>query len=194
MTPTAPRADARFPCPGDGEGFTLVEVMVALAILAGSLFVVAQLMVVASRAADASREATTAMVLAAQKIEQLRALAWGMAPDGTAIEDVQSDVASWPGRPSGGPGLSLAPPGTLAENTAGYVDFLDADGRWIGSDESVAGRAAFLRRWSVHAADSCAPSGRVLRAAVWRRRLGGAGGTAWTPVVQLEAVRARRGE
>ncbi len=192
--PTAQRAGARFPCPGEGRGFTLVEVMVALAILAGSLFVVAQLMVVASRAADASRETTTATALAAQKIEQLRALAWGMAPDGTGIEDLQSDVASWPGRPSGGPGLSLSSPGTLAENTAGYVDFLDADGRWIGSGESPPGAAAFLRRWSVTAADSCAPSGRVLRVAVWRRMPSRAGGAAWTPVVQLEAVRVRRGE
>jgi prepilin-type N-terminal cleavage/methylation domain-containing protein len=192
--PTARSAGARFPCPGEGQGFTLVEVVVALAILAGSLFVVAQLMVVASRAAEASRETTTATALAAQKIEQLRTLAWGMAPDGVEIEDLQSDVASWPARPSAGPGLSLSPPGTLAGNTAGYVDFLDADGRWIGSDESVAGRAVFLRRWSVQAADSCAPSGRVLRAAVWRRRSAGAGGTAWTPVVQLEAVRVRRGE
>jgi hypothetical protein len=172
----------------------LVEVMVALAILAGSLFVVAQLMVVASRAADVSRETTTATALAAQKIEQLRALAWGMAPDGTEIEDLQSNVASSPGRPSGGPGLSLSPPGTLAESTAGYVDFLDADGRWIGSGLSPPGGAAFLRRWSVNAADSCAPSGRVLRVAVWRRTLPRAGGAAWTPVVQLQAVRVRRGE
>jgi prepilin-type N-terminal cleavage/methylation domain-containing protein len=192
--PTAGRSGARFPCPGEGQGFTLVEVMVALAILAGSLFVVAQLMVVASRAAEASRETTTATALAAQKIEQLRALAWGMAPDGIAIEDLQSDVTSWPARPSGGPGLSLSPPGTLAGNTAGYVDFLDADGRWVGSGDSPPWGAAFLRRWSVTAADSCAPSGRVIRVAVWRRLPPRAGGAAWSPVVQLEAVRVRRGE
>jgi prepilin-type N-terminal cleavage/methylation domain-containing protein len=192
--PTAQRAGARLPRAGEARGFSLIEVMVALAILTGSLFVVAQLMVVASRAADASRETTTATALAAQKIEQLRALAWGMAPDGTEIADLDGDVASWPGRPSGGPGLSLSPPGALAENTAGYADFLDADGRWIGSGESPPGGTVFIRRWSVNAADSSAPSGRVLRVGVWRRLPRGAGGAAWMPVVQLEAVRVRRGE
>jgi prepilin-type N-terminal cleavage/methylation domain-containing protein len=180
------------------SGFTLIELLVALTLLAGSLLVVAQLLAVAARAGDASRETTVATTAAAQKVEQLCALARGMAPDGTSVDDVESDVAEWPNRPSGGAGLAVSPPGALADNTPGYVDYLDDAGRWVGSGGSPPGRAVFARRWSVEPAALSSPATLVLRVAVWRRappwapsRHGGAG---WLPVTQLETARTRRAE
>jgi prepilin-type N-terminal cleavage/methylation domain-containing protein len=179
-------------------GFTLVEVLIALTLLAGSLLVVAQLLSVAARAGDASRETTVATTLAAQKVEQLRSLARGMSPDGTSVDDVESDVAEWPNRPSGGAGLAVSPPGTLADNTPGYVDYLDEAGRWVGSGGSPPGRAVFARRWSIEPAAAALPGALVLRVAVWRRArpwaVSRGGGSGWLPVTQLDVARTRRAD
>lgn len=179
-------------------GFTLIEVLVALTLLSGSLLAVARLAGVAGRAAEASKETGVATTLAAQKIEQLRGLAWGMASDGTAVADLESNVAEWPERPSGGPGLEYSPPGTLAANTPGYVDYLDASGGWIGSGASPPGPAVFARRWSIEPAGPSAPATLVLRVAVWRRAPAwattGSGGVVWRQVVQLDSAKARRAE
>jgi prepilin-type N-terminal cleavage/methylation domain-containing protein len=179
-------------------GFTLVEVLVALTLLSGVLLVVAQLSVVAGRAGEASKETGMATTLAAQKIEQLRALAWGMAGDGAAVDDFESAVAEWPDRPSGGHGLGFSPPGTLDDNTPGYVDYLDAAGEWVGAGASPPGAAVFARRWSIEPAGPSAPSTLVLRVAVWRRApawaIARAGAVAWRPVVQLNSAKARRAE
>jgi prepilin-type N-terminal cleavage/methylation domain-containing protein len=189
----------RRPDAGDRQppGFTLVEVLVALTLLAASLLVVAQLMVVAARAGDASREASLATALAAQKIDQLRTLAWGVEPDGTLRTDLESDVAYWPARPSGGAGLSLSPPGSLAADTAGYVDYLDANGRWVGAGVLPPGPAVFARRWAVEAAHPACPATLILRAAVWRRTpawaVAFAGAPAWVPMLELASAKARRG-
>jgi hypothetical protein len=173
-------------------------VLLALALLTGSLLVVSQLMLVAARAGDASKATTVATTLAAQKLEQLRSLAWGTSSDGTPVEDRESDVAEWPDRPTGGSGLALSPPGTLNENTAGYVDFLDASGRWVGSGRSTPGPAVFARRWSIEPAGPSSPATLVLHVAVWRRApawsIARPGAPAWLPVVQLDAAKARRGE
>ena len=110
------------------SGFTLLEVMVALALLTGALLAVAQLLVVAARAAVLSRDVTTATCLAGQKMEQLRGLAWGFDIDGGTSDDADSDVAGWPDAVTGGTGLSRSPPGSLGSNVAGFVDYLDEAG------------------------------------------------------------------
>jgi prepilin-type N-terminal cleavage/methylation domain-containing protein len=184
--------------PRRASGFTLLEVLIALTLLTGSLLVVAQLMVVAVRAGEASKETSMATALAAQKIEQLRSLAWGMAPDGATADDVECDVAFWPDRPSGGPGLALSPPDSLSDNTPGYVDYLDSAGRWIGSGSSPPGPAAFVRRWSIEPAGPSSPATLVLRVVVWRRAPSwtavGTGAPGWLPTLQLNGAKARRGE
>lgn len=179
------------------RGFTLLEVLVALCLLAGGLIVVAQLTVLAARASDASRETALATVLASQKIEQLRALSWGMAADGANSDDFDTDVAAWPDRPSGGNGLSPSAPGSLDDDTAGQVDYLDAAGRWLGSGGPAPGAAAFVRRWAVEASDASAPETLVLRVAVWRRAPPWAwrGRTSvWLPAVQFDTAKTRRGQ
>ena len=104
----------------------------ALALLGGGLLLTAQLLVTAAGAGDRSKDTSVATALASQKLEQLRSLAWGITTDGADLSDLQSDVARWPVG-SGGTGLAPSPPGTLQNDTAGYVDYLDAGGRWLAA-------------------------------------------------------------
>lgn len=180
------------------QGFSLLEVMLALALVAGTLGVVAHLLLVATRARGTAREITLSTALAAQKIEQVRALAFGLRFDGSVVHDASSDLGGWPETRSGGHGLSASPSGTLDTNTAGFVDYLDASGRWVGSGTSPPGTARFARRWSIEPADGSTPSALRVRVLVCRKVPGwaitAAAGPPWLPVVQLESVRARRAE
>ena len=65
------------------RGFSLVEVLVATAVLVVGLVALAQLFAVATLANVAGRQTTHATLLAAQKLEELRSRAWkggGLAP------------------------------------------------------------------------------------------------------------------
>jgi hypothetical protein len=53
-----------------------------------------------------------------------------------------------PPLPTGG-GLNPSPGDSLEQNTPGYVDFLDANGQYVGTGVTAPGTAAFIRRWSV---------------------------------------------
>jgi prepilin-type N-terminal cleavage/methylation domain-containing protein len=89
------------------DGFSLVEVLMAIALLAGALASLAQLLAMAVRA-NASAEATTlSAVLAVQKMEQLR-----------------------------GEGLLGPPGGSLQADAAGFADYLDAEGAAAAGDGS----------------------------------------------------------
>ena len=172
-------------CPADADrrgGFTLIEVMVALALLAGGFLAVAQLSVLASQMSHLSRAMTTGTRLAAERMEQLRALAWGYASDG-------SEVGS----------LTPSPPGVLTSNTAGFVDYLDEKGTPVGSGLSPPQGAMFVRRWSVEWDDFGAPPRTMrLRVVVLRRDVArsssSAGGatTSWVEEVRLVGGRTRR--
>jgi prepilin-type N-terminal cleavage/methylation domain-containing protein len=175
------------------RGFTLLEVVMAMALLAGVLLAIGQVLIVAASTGEASRRTTMAVGMAAQKLEQLRALALGVDASGADVDDHDTDLGDWPAAFSGGAGLSYSPPGTLAANTAGYADYLDARGRWVGSGESPPATAAFARRWSI-APDlsSTGATTLVLRVAVLRRGPPGTGAAVWVPVVQFDAARTRR--
>ena len=71
---------------------------------------------------------TVATMLASQKMEQLRALAWTWDALGLPISELTTDTTVVPPSSSGGTGLSASPPGTLGTNTPGYCDFLDENG------------------------------------------------------------------
>jgi hypothetical protein len=86
-------------------------------------------------------------------MDELRSLAWTFEPavDGLAAasrSDRDTDV-SRPGHPPGGEGLSASPEDALSWNTPGYVDYLDAAGRWVGHDGEPPAGAVFIRRWAV---------------------------------------------
>ena len=86
----------------DERGFTLAEVLVAMVLLAGTLSALAALIVLAVRVAAGAHEQTTTAVLAAQKIEELRAALAGTVP---------------------------AAGGSLGTSLPGYGDWLDNTGQ-----------------------------------------------------------------
>jgi type II secretory pathway pseudopilin PulG len=133
---------------GEG-GFSLVEVLVAAAILMTGLIAVAQMFVTSTNQNMASRRVTTTAVLAQQKIEQLRALTWGFDDFGLPVSDFSSNVAVTPPTSSGGVGLQASPANTLTTSTPGYVDYLDAYGAWVGTGTTPPANAIYVRRWSI---------------------------------------------
>jgi type II secretory pathway pseudopilin PulG len=135
------------------EGFALVEALIAIAIFIAIAVGIAQLIAVSMSAIRAAREQTTAAVLAAAKIDQLRSLAWTYEPSAADVaavprSDRTTDV-SHPGLASGGAGLQPSSPTALVTNTTNYVDYLDAAGQWVGHDIDPPPDAVFVRRWAV---------------------------------------------
>jgi len=90
-----------------------------------------------------------ASILGQDKIEQLRALAWGIDELGGQVTDIASDTRVVPAAPGGGTGLRFSPGNALAVNTTGYCDFFDPTGRLLNGPAAVAGNAAYIRRWSI---------------------------------------------
>jgi len=132
---------------GDEDGITLLDALVATAILVTVTTGVAGLLTWSTRAVAAAATETTAVWLAQQKLEQLAALEWSVDEGGFARSDESTSVAVDPMRASG-PGLRASPGPTADVNTPEYVDFTGADGSWRGNTAPSPG-AAFVRRWSV---------------------------------------------
>jgi prepilin-type N-terminal cleavage/methylation domain-containing protein len=136
------------PRAGD-SGFSLVEVLVALTLLVLALTALADMSAAAVRTAIAARNTTRAAVLAQQKIEVLRALAWDMDPRGAAVSDTTTDTSVDIENPDSGTGLSASPSTSLQENTPGYVDYVDRFGVPLGTGRVPPAGAVHLRRWSI---------------------------------------------
>jgi type II secretory pathway pseudopilin PulG len=131
------------------SGFSLAEVMIATGIMTAALMSLAQLFAIAVSSNTSARHATFSTVLAQQKMEQLRALAWGFDEVGLPISDTSTNTAVQPEAPIGGTGLLPSPSDALLANTDGYVDFVDVGGNILGSDAEARGKAMYFRRWSV---------------------------------------------
>jgi len=157
-------------------GFTLLEVMVALALLTGAVLTTAQVFLVTARAAQLSRATSLSTLLAAAKIEQLRGLAWGYDLAGQQVEDTETDIAASPETTTGGPGLTPSPPGALSANLAGFVDYLDETGAWMGAGAAPPAGSTYIRRWSIRGASS----------------RGGAPGSSEIEVAEILSIRMRR--
>jgi prepilin-type N-terminal cleavage/methylation domain-containing protein len=99
-------------------GFSLIEVIVATAVLTVGVLGLAQLIVVSTVANRDARATTTATVLARSKMEELRAAPFD--------------------------GLAASPPGVLAADTPGFVDYIDGSGAAVPSSA-----ATFVRRWAI---------------------------------------------
>lgn len=130
------------------RGFSLLEVLVAMSIVTVGVAALAQLSIVAIRAADGAKTTTTAAVLAQQKMEQLRGLAWGIDALGMAVSDTTTDIVSG-GSSADGPGLSPSPADCLRQNTPGYYDFVDGSAHSLGGGPVQPSGAVYVRRWSV---------------------------------------------
>jgi type II secretory pathway pseudopilin PulG len=98
------------------RGFTLVEAVVAAALMATAIVFLAQLASLGARQSDSNRRTWTATVAAQSKLEELRAVPWTNAIQGR--------------------GLQLSPAQSLVEDVAGYVEALADVGftlRWAVS-------------------------------------------------------------
>jgi len=78
-------------------GFTLVEVLVSLALLAGGLLAIASMSVTALHSVDRSGEETTAMILSQQRMEWIRNQAYdsAAAAAGTTTETLTGDYVGY---------------------------------------------------------------------------------------------------
>jgi hypothetical protein len=130
-------------------GSTIVEVMVATAITLTGVIAMAQLFMISTMNNTSSRSDTFSTVLAEQKLEQLRALAYGFDGSGLPVTDNESDTSVSPAAATGGTGLSPSPQTSLQENTAGFVDYLDMHGVVVGNGVNPPGTAVYTRRWSI---------------------------------------------
>ena len=135
----------------DGRGFTLIEVTIAVALLAVGGAGLASLALASGRANQSARQADVAQRAAVERLEQLRALAWTSDGAVVPVTDWSSNLALSMPAGTGGPGLGASPGDTLAESVAGYADFMDADGRWLGGGTTPPADAAWVRRWAVQA-------------------------------------------
>ena len=132
------------------KGFSLVEVIISMGLLTTMSLGVAQLFAASTTANRVARNSTSTIALAEQKMEQLRSLSWGfdLQGQGLPVSDTTTNLAVYPHRADGS-GLNPSPSGTLNENTAGYVDFLDAQGNWVGTGTTAPEGSAFVRRWAI---------------------------------------------
>jgi prepilin-type N-terminal cleavage/methylation domain-containing protein len=134
------------------DGFTLVEVVVAILLMAVLAGGTASLLATSARTLINARAQSTAVQLATNRMEQLRSLPWGY---GAAVAplaggDSTTDLSAASPSP-GGPGLAPSPATALEVDVAGLVDHLDNDGRWVGNAPGDAAGATFTRRWRVDA-------------------------------------------
>jgi prepilin-type N-terminal cleavage/methylation domain-containing protein len=131
-------------------GFSLVEVVVAMGILTIVSLGVAQLFAASTRVNVVAKSQTSTTMLAEQKMEQIRSLTWGFDTNGEGlpVSDTTSDLATYPTTQDGS-GLNPSPSGSLEQNTAGFVDFVDASGIWVGTGNTPPATAVYIRRWSI---------------------------------------------
>jgi prepilin-type N-terminal cleavage/methylation domain-containing protein len=134
----------------NSDGFSLIEVVVSIALLTVVSLGVAQLFATSTRANLTARGSTSTTALAEQKMEQLRSLTWGFDDQGQGlpVTDTTSNIAVNP-MTQNGPGLNPSPSDSLERNVPGYVDYLDAGGNWVGTGTDVPGAAVYIRRWSI---------------------------------------------
>jgi prepilin-type N-terminal cleavage/methylation domain-containing protein len=131
------------------RGFTLIEVVIAVAVLVIVLAGVAGVWAMAAASTRAAREQTLAMQLARDKLEQLAALTWAVQPVGgidVLASDVTTNVSRLPATTDGS-GTRASPSDSLGASRATYADYLDARGRWLDAGPSPPAGARFVRRW-----------------------------------------------
>jgi prepilin-type N-terminal cleavage/methylation domain-containing protein len=138
------------------RGFSLIEVLIAMALVAGAVAAVASLGFHGLARSDATQESGLAIALAQAKLDELRALAWGF------------DAA---GLPIGDPALALTSLLTLNGGGAGAGDLLDRFGQ-----SAPPASATLRRRWSITRFDAIDPDTLLLQVCVDSLRPGLRGG------------------
>lgn len=127
------------------RGVSILETVVALALVATALAALAPVLVRAALMLSDARDETRALALAASRLQDLDALDFYLdARSGTPVTDVTTNLANSP-RTRSGTGLAPADPSAAWSNVPGSWDWTTADSRPT-TDE---GRADFVRRWAV---------------------------------------------
>ncbi|MGE5360204.1 MAG: type IV pilus modification PilV family protein [Bacteroidales bacterium] len=175
----------------DCSGFTLIEVLVAVSIFVVGVLALVQLVIVATDANRSARATTFAVVLAQQKMEQLRSLAWGFDVRGVPVSDTTTDISVVPAT-SGGSGLSPSPAGALTQNLDGFVDYLDQHGTWVGTGPTPVADTVYIRRWSIEPLPSSPNSMLILQVLVTRLRDRGAANARLPEEARLVAAKSRK--
>jgi type II secretory pathway pseudopilin PulG len=152
------------------SGFSLVETLVASVILATALIALAELFGIAMQANATAKNGGMSMILAEQKMEQLRGLVWGFDASGLPLSDTTTDTAQVPEAAAGGTGLAPSPQNTIQASTDGYVDYVDSTGRSLGGGTVVPMNTAFIRRWSVEPLPTNPNNTVILQVLVTRRQ------------------------
>lgn len=150
--------------PRAGPGFTLIEAVVALGLVALALASLAPVLVQSARLLADARDETQAALAAASRLHMIRALAWEAdSTTGLPRSDLVSDLSEEP--PSAtGTGLSPGSTTALLSDVSGFADLLDHHGAPLGPAAAAAPTAAYTRRWTIR---SLSPSlGPDLLAAV----------------------------
>lgn len=135
------------------DGFSLIEALIATLLIASAVVGLAHLVAVAAEQSQTSRRATSALTVAQTKLEQLRRASWTYAQDGSRISS---------------PRLTSSPAESLREDSAGYVDFVDAFGEIVAPESSVV--PSFARRWSVAPLDASDPDTLILHVCAFHVR------------------------
>jgi type II secretory pathway pseudopilin PulG len=177
----------------DCAGFTLLEILIAAGLVVAIAAGGSHILSVAIRASHNARVRTMASILAAEKLEQLRSLAWSHTTTtspaiSVSLSDVTTDLSVDPATDAG-PGLRPAPPGTLDADTAYYVDYLDGAGRIATGGGSPPAAAVYIRRWAVRGLDSDPENVLVLTVMVTPR---GSSGAASPDAARLVTIVARK--
>src|SRR5213075_959929 len=108
------------------------------------------LFALSTRANVIAKGQTSTTAMAEQKLEQLRGLTWGfdLTGQGLPVSDTTTNLTVTPPTHDGA-GLNPSPSDSLEQNTAGFVDFLDGGGNWVGTGTTLPGSAVYIRRWSI---------------------------------------------
>jgi type II secretory pathway pseudopilin PulG len=152
------------------NGFSLIEAIVAAAVVAAALAHVAHLLASTTSRATRARDALIASVLAQAKLEELRAATWRFDTDGARLSDES---------------LALAPVEALSEDVPGWMEELDRFGAPADDQRPL----AYRRRWAVTLLDMADADTLVLQACVFRATRDR---TEPLPDACLEAVRTRQ--
>jgi type II secretory pathway pseudopilin PulG len=160
----------------NASGFSLIEVLVAVGLLVVALVALAQLFALSTQANRGGRYSTSTAILAEQKMEQLRGLAWGFDMLGLPLSDLTTNVAAFEATgqcaaAAGGAavGLSPSPAGTLATSTDGYVDYVDMNGCGLGGGTTPPAGTIYIRRWSIEPLPTNPNNTVILQVLVTRR-------------------------
>lgn len=134
------------------DGFTLLETVVATGVLVTALAGIAQLFALSVRSTRAAGTEGAALIAAQDKIERLRSLDFAYGPVGEPVTD---------------PGLAPSASLSLADDTSGSIDYLNAEGAVVDIDDEGHG-AVFMRRWAVIPIDHFAPEALAIEVCVFR--------------------------